>query len=363
MSFYRGIAPRLVLINGMDSFIATISSTTINAIGDGIASAFQAPESFTLSEVGFYIASVTGSPGNLRVSVQGADSSANGEPDGTVAGGGSPASVTFATPSAGWNRVTLDNAHAVTRGDILSVAVESISGTWDGSNFVSLSHGAGPTHESGFGRSYSKPSTSWVRNNQLSVISAGNGTLDYVGHGVYDINTADYPVDGNGSFEEVGLKFTVPDDGVSYTLEGVGFFYSTTAAAGYTHNLYSGGAAGDTTPAISQAYDEQLGSEGTQLHTTWLDTAQALTNGATYRVALRQTSTTATSQFYTYTLGDNDARLGESNGWDMSLSHRTSGNWTDVALEIPVCWLWMTAEAAGGGGSGAAYKRRPFLIG
>ena len=89
-----------------------------------------------ITHIIFPCVGITGASPVHRVSIQGVTS--EGLPDGTIKGGGSPASATF-TPTVGRNRIALANAWSpATIGEAFSVVVEYSSGTVDFSNAATL---------------------------------------------------------------------------------------------------------------------------------------------------------------------------------------------------------------------------------
>lgn len=356
------ISSRLVQAGGIHNHAYSPSklSTTINSLNEGWAGLFQSSQDFTASEVGFQIASKVGNPGNLRISLQLPDATDNGEPSG-VLGGGSPASVTVATSSlsAGWNRVVLDNPYSVSRGDWINIVAEAVSGTWDGSNYLTANYRVFNPLSSGlFGTSFINTGGGFSRQSYSCPLSAGDGTQDRIGWtAMSDITQSTYALDGNGSYHENALKFVVPDDGLTYSLLGIGMSQSISSTDDFSLHVYEGGGTDDTTSILDEAVIEQYTEYFPGALHQLFATPVALTSGQSYRVATRQSSTASQTWFFVSNIGDNDARLFESNGWDMSFSHRQTGNWTDVALVIPVSFLIVDVTA----GSGSA--PRPSLRG
>lgn len=110
---------------------------TVDASNEGLAWAFQARAASPISKIWFRYGSRTGTPPTYRVSLQSLGTT--GLPDGTVLGGGSPASATFTPPAdTSWDGlgqwITLDNTYTPAEGEVLCVVVEYSSGTIDGSN-------------------------------------------------------------------------------------------------------------------------------------------------------------------------------------------------------------------------------------
>lgn len=118
------------------------SAHALDATNDAIGWVFQAPSALTIAQLGCRIDLRAGTPPTYRISLQGV-SATTGTPDGTVKGGGSPASTTFTPPAdatwnAKWKWFALDNSYACSRGEMLSIVVEYSSGTVNGTNYTSI---------------------------------------------------------------------------------------------------------------------------------------------------------------------------------------------------------------------------------
>lgn len=109
---------------------ASFSTATLNNSAYKVAWLTQAEDTNAITHLGVSISSVT-SPPTMSMCLQGVNTS--GQPDGTILGGGSPASGTF-TPAAGWNWVALTNPYTPTLGQLFTVVMEYSSGTIGASN-------------------------------------------------------------------------------------------------------------------------------------------------------------------------------------------------------------------------------------
>lgn len=131
------------------------TNLALNASDAALAVAFSPATNDAITHLGFLYGVRTGTPPTYRISLQGLD--ATGVPDGTVLGGGAPASATFTPPAdATWNStwrwVALDNSFTPTRGvPILSMCIEHSAGTIDGSNNSSFARNYGFNAGSTFG--------------------------------------------------------------------------------------------------------------------------------------------------------------------------------------------------------------------
>jgi hypothetical protein len=115
-------------------------SFEIDGTSDKFGYVLRAPKAGTVTEVGFAYGVRTGTPVEHLISVQSVHASNKGC-DGTILGGGSPASVSFTPPANdgidnSWIWFELDNSIAVTRGQVLCITVEPV-GTPDASNKTS----------------------------------------------------------------------------------------------------------------------------------------------------------------------------------------------------------------------------------
>lgn len=109
-------------------------SSSTHAYGCG----FFARDTNAITHLGFSYSVRTGTPPTYRISLQGIDA-ATGNPDGTVKGGGSPASATFTPPAdtswnSTWQWIALSNSYTPTIGEELAFVVDYSSGTVNTSN-------------------------------------------------------------------------------------------------------------------------------------------------------------------------------------------------------------------------------------
>lgn len=129
------------------SGLSAITGSTdhvVDASNEGIAWCFLSETDQPITKLWFRYGARTGTPPTYRISLQSIDTSGN--PDGTVLGGGSPASATFTPPAdASWNGlgqwVTLTNSYTPSLGQMLVIVIEYSSGTIDGSNNSSFTRG------------------------------------------------------------------------------------------------------------------------------------------------------------------------------------------------------------------------------
>jgi hypothetical protein len=151
----------------------SINAITLDASTEKQAWIFQAEDTAALTHGGFRYGTRTGTPPTYRLSLQGVD--ASGNPDGTVLGGGSPASATFTPPaSAAWNStwqwIALANAYTPTLGERLALVIDYSSGTIDGTNNSSFGrHITGFGAQVGFPYGVTDTTGAWVKQTNLAL--------------------------------------------------------------------------------------------------------------------------------------------------------------------------------------------------
>jgi hypothetical protein len=117
-------------------------SQTMNSTTNEIGIVFQMPEAATITSVAFRQSSITGTPGTLRVGLQGV-SATNGRNDGTYLGG-STNYVDYTGWASGNNNTfivnTLPSSVTVTRGQLVCLYLKPQAvGTWNASNLAAIS--------------------------------------------------------------------------------------------------------------------------------------------------------------------------------------------------------------------------------
>lgn len=147
-------------VGGTPQFINLDMDTT----GHKFSAVLQAESTAPITHVGISIDNRNGTPPTFKFGLQGVD--ANGLPDGTYLGGGSPASgtgVPAAQSSFEW--FALDNAFTPTRGQVMAVVMEYSSGTINASNTVDIFYRVSNwDEESMFPYTLTNTGAGWVKN-------------------------------------------------------------------------------------------------------------------------------------------------------------------------------------------------------
>lgn len=209
---------------GPISSIGAATNYTVDASNDGLGWVFISETADPITKVWFRYGARTGTPPTFRISLQALNSSGN--PDGTVLGGGSPASATFTPPAdTSWDGtgrwITLDNAYTPTRGQLLASVIEYDSGTIDASNNSSFSRSiSGSMNVSiGLPNAVTEVAGVWGKHNFAPVFAYGTATQKF-GRPFVSPNTSTSSVVGNRRT----MAFTMPSGLMStYQLSGVSF--------------------------------------------------------------------------------------------------------------------------------------------
>lgn len=324
---------------------------TLNQSTDKLVVVFAAKEDATITRLGLRIGTITGTV-TWRISLQGVD--ASGNEDGTVLGGGSPASATFEPSGLGWASgdwrwVTLSNSINVTRGTSYAFVVEYSSGTL-GSLVVTTNAGLAA---GGFPYAIQNDNGSRSRPSGLPVFGYGSSTKAY-GFPMETLTELSYAA--ASSPDEWAMKFTVPTNFCStYKVKGVRIIGARPVAAGSSVvTLYD---TDGTTVLQNETYDHDQFQDNTANRNAAIifdeTTLSTLTAGNTYRVSVVPSSTQSWRVWAidVDAVADWDAWPG---GQQIAASSRAdAGAWTDLTtrrLNMELILDDITAPSGGGGG-------------
>ena len=286
-----------------------IQLRTLDASTDAIEVIFQAVEDATITRLGVRLGAITGTTPTYRVSLQGVGTTGN--PDGTILGGGTPASATFSPSGLGWSAntwhwITLDNSIAVTRGTFYAAVTDYSSGTVDGSNNASFTTVLSGTER--FPYVINNNATVRARENGLAIFGYASATKTYgrpmQAHTTISVTSGTTP-------DEVATKFTLPAGcGDTYKILGVRFPMGATAGSSFKVILYGGtdatvanstGAVTEVTVLQDVTVDSDFVSTATNgdLEVYFDETTlTTLYYGATYRLAIQPQTAAAMTPTY-----------------------------------------------------------------
>jgi hypothetical protein len=327
---------------------------TLDASTDAMEFIFQAPESIVITKLGFRYGARTGTPPTFKISLQGVDGSGN--PDGTIKGGGSPASATFTPPASTawdgtWQWVTLANSYTCARGELLALVIKFDSGTIDGSNNSSFTELVNAGSEAqGFPYAIQNNAGARTKRPLLPVYGYASSTTAYGNPCETAIAKAVFGSTDNP--DEVGMTFNLPAGwGDTYKVVGVRFLISPNAGSTLDVTIYD---TDGSTVLQRVAYDTDHGTTSTAQYEILFDeaTLSTLNFGSTYRVSVAPAGTITLYGLQVDAAADWDAWPG---GQDFAYSTRVdAGAWTQDAtkrLLLELILADVTEPAGGGGGS------------
>jgi hypothetical protein len=338
------------------------TNLTLSASGSKVGWAMQAPAADTVTALGFRFGTRTGTPPTYRISLQGLD--ASGNPDGTVLGGGNPASGTFTPPAStawnsAWQWVTLASSYTTTRGQFLAVVIDYSAGTIDASNCGSFTYAVNGLQPCGrTGAPYALTNTAgWSK-----VTSSGDsyGCVGLKSSGSvygYPIVTA---ATGTGSdittnANRAALRFLLPSGaGTTFKVAGMRFSMTTPASANYKVGIWDGTGAAIQTVTVDADYAIALGSQLRQMEVFFQDSTLATLNyGTAYYAGLERTTVQVT--LHTTVLNSATELKAVYGGDGLYLATWNGSAWTADQTQRPYVELILDdATALSGSGSGGA---------
>lgn len=336
----------------------TISSFALNQSTDALEVAFGSHTNEAITHLYTRLASITGTTPTYRISLQGQDSSGN--PDGTIKGGGTPASATFSPSGLGWSGnsghwVALDNSYTPSRGEKLCHVIDYSSGTIDGSNFATFSNGFSVSVSTLLGFPFVQNNDATVRAKAAALPLYGYRTASKrYGNPLKSLAAVGVFNSGSGT-NEYGHLFSLPSGwSDTYTIRDIQAMLTILAAGNVTLRLYNGGGAGDTTVLQDVGYDTDVNAgTGARAVDVPFDEASltSLTFGSSYRVSVAPDTVNLNLTYMEVEeQADWDAWQG---GQNFQLTQRGGGNWTDTPTRRLVNFgftLGDITEPAGGSG-------------
>lgn len=352
------------------SISGIFTNFSMNGSTDQLEFIFDAEPGTVITKVGVRHNSTTGTSPSYKASLQGVDGT--GIPDGTIKGGGSPASKVFSPSSLGWssstfNWITLDNSYTVPEDDcVLALVIAYDSGTVDGSNFTSFTQRATNGRVVNFPYSIQNDATVRTRSNTGPLVFGFASSSRAYGSPIQNITTHAFN-SGTGTADEYGVKFTVPSTWcATYKLLGVRFPGTLAASGSTVMALYGGsdltaanstGATTEVTAHDSRTFDHDQGASNSGTNAMEFlfddDPRPTLYADAVYRLSFQPQNTNNITLIYSSvaSVADWDAFDG---GQLMSKCLRLNGgNWSsDVTTDRIVIELILTDITAPTGGVG-----------
>jgi hypothetical protein len=332
----------------------SLNNFALDESTDEVAALFQVPwgSAPTITRLGVRQATATGTPPTYKISLQGIAS--GGDRDGTIKGGGSPASKTF-TPVAGGDGTfqwfTLDNAYVASPGELLALVVKYSSGTVSGAHNCSFTYSASGVGTYGLPRSRIAISGSFSgANSTIPIFGWGTAGLAY-GFPLQNVGTV--AINSGSATKELGFKFKLPAATVtSFGVGGVGI-KATGAAATLRITLYGS----DGTTVLHQHdidMDVITATNGGASFPGFDDTTlSALLPNTTYSIGFAPQDANDVTFYYLdfAAAADLDARPGGQEWNYVTRGTAGSGAWTDTLTRRLVAGVLLgdlTTAAAGG---------------
>jgi len=324
---------------------------------------FIAPEAFTCTSIGIRQGTLTGTPGTMRIGMQGVNTS--GAPNGTylatVSGGAATAYVDYTSWSTANNSkfifVTLPTGGvSLTRGQIVYVTVQCQTGTWDASNNVTVTTDWNSPHGK-MEKTGRKASDGSLQNNDGgSPFCLRSSTLTYG----YPIETAanTQSINLNSTPDEIGLAFTIPNTyPINMAVRGVTFWLSRNGNGSAKFILYEG-----TTVLQDVTIDMDISNGDYGAHTIYFDeaTLSTLSTNTEYVIAVQPTDTT--NQGIAYVTMPADTDISAFTDWTMKYYTRTNGgSWSQTTGRFPCVQLIF--DTVGSSGSSGGLIVHPGMTG
>lgn len=326
---------------------------TLNATTNDFGVVFQMPEAATITTIGWRQGTLTGTPGTLRVGLQGV-SATTGANDGTYLGG-STNYVDYTGWSAGNNNLfvthTLPTSVSLTQGQLVCLFLKPQAvGTWNASNNVTVTSNT-TDYRKGLNRPYHIQNGAPSADFQQKVFLLRSSTKTYGS----PIETFVTPTLTNTSNpDEVGLAFTLGSSLFStYQVAGVRFINNiASAGSGNTFNvvLYN-----NTTALQTVSFDTdqatRFASNGYEVYFT--DTTLATLNtGTEYILGQKATSAGTTSCRPLYLTAPTNGDLTAFTNQTIRYAERqTTGSWSFTNnTRLPAVSLIIKSTAFTGSG-------------
>lgn len=338
---------------GGQQAIGAATNSALDDSGDGIAWIFQPHTTDPITHVGFRYGARTGTPPTYIASLQ-TPTAAGGVPDGTVLGGGTPASATFTPPADAtwdgtWRWITLANAYTPSRGQFLAACVEYSSGTIDGSNNSSFSRGLATIKlGSGFPYPCLKTASTWARTDS-AIVTFGYRTAS----GRYGIvATGAASPTSSTSGHRLTMHFTLPSGlGDTFQLAGASFAWDP-PATGVAPIFGLWNAAG--TLLASKTLDTDILARVTAGHFELLfadATLPTLSYGTKYYIGFELNSANATI-LNSAQLQEAEDRQAWPDGLNRGYSSWNGSAWADDNTIMPLAELIFADITEPSGGAG-----------
>jgi hypothetical protein len=331
----------------------TFGSQTMNSTTNDIGIVFQMPEAATITAVAFRQSSITGTPGTLRVGLQGV-SATTGLNDGTYLGGATNY-VDYTGWASGNNNTfivnTLPSGVTVTRGQLVCLYLKPQAvGTWNASNLAAISTSIQDWRR-GFVRPYKFINANKSTAFEQIPFFVRSSTKTYGN----PYQTFSAPALTNTSNpDEIGLAFTINSSSFStYQVAGVRLTNNIASASGTFNVVLYNNTTALQTVAVDTDQISRFATNGVEI--LFEDSTLATLNtGTEYILGQKATSSAANACQPSYaTLPTNGDLSAISTETIRYAERQTTGAWSFTNnTRLPMVSLLIKTTAFTGGGGG-----------
>lgn len=329
------------------------STFAIDDAAERAAVVFLADDANAITHVGFRTGAITGTPPTYRFSIQGVDT-ATGFPDGTVKGGGSPASMTSSSFTANtWYWLALDNSYTPTLGEPLAFVVDYSTGTINASNRIFTAHYTNTdsflniSARDGLPYALTYSSSAWTKQTQAPIFGIRTASTRYGNPSLTLAQTSNVTTSGHRAV----MKFRVPSGGLisAYTVKEMKAFFAPPASGSdFTVGIWN---AAGTALQSDTAYTDVVRALGTQNFHNYVFSSPATLDAGTWYYAGIQAAGSIISLYHQIVDGTSDKLA--YNQIEAGGATWNGSAWTDQDTWLPAIELTLgDITAAGGGGGG-----------
>ena len=339
-------------IGSVPSTCATSGSVrlkNLNGAVDEYGALMYAQTTDPITHVGVKIFSDAGTPPTYKVSIQG---NASGFPDGTIKGGGSPASATFETSTwdgYSFHWIELDNSYTPSSvNEEIWVVIEHDSGTIDTSNYSHFVKAFRSLFQMDRGLNLAADTTNnWSTKTSEASPSPAIGlrtASERFGY-VADSNNMRVITTISTNGHRQAIKFEIAN---AVTIDAISIMADIEASGDVTFGIWN--SAGTLLASATTDATSFSGTLSIYRYTLSLASPYTLDAETTYYIGIERVSASCSLPYTDYT--ESDDRLTTPLGTDACFSSWDGSSWTDVLTRVPYnIGLHVTDVATSGGGS------------
>ncbi len=288
----------------------------------------------TITRLGILLGTLTGAQPVYRLSIQGV--AADGNPDGVIKGGGSPASTTL-TPAVAntWVWMSLANSYVATRGEFIAIVMDYSSGTIGAGNNTNIQIAFTNSAASGFPYVISNNATVRARAAVHPVVAYSSASKVY-GTPMTGTTLNGPVLSSNTTPDESGLRFLFNRKHFQfYQVVGARFSGTNGAVAKSVKMILYDGVT--VLQSVTIDTDAMFGASSARGHTYYFADATLATLKAEkeYIIAFQAQDTASGWLTHQYVVTTDLEAYGGGQDW-YRVERTDAGAWTPVLTERPV---------------------------